>query len=378
MPRKITHRELDQTATQLLDAAQSIRSAGGDVKQAEHLELLAAASTRAARVNEAQEESELRYIAEHGTTLGSGATSGPEIDDFRHYIETSEKRAALVASTGANGGFIVPEPIHAPLIEKVRKVNPIVDLAHQFNLDQGNTAMKLPFKATHGTTANATETGARAESTEPTFTSATLTAYDYYSDQRASQVEVDSVPGFSDLMLSWLYADIYEQLGVDVAVGDGNTKASGLFAATGTYANVLSGSAGAIANTMFPNMLTSLHPKYRSSAVWLMNSATLGVCLSLSMPNLNNTPLVQWVNGKPTILGIEVRECQSAPSIGAANFPIALGDISQAYAIATHRQPSVLVDPYTVPPYVRYYGLARIGGMPWDSQACVLGKSNNS
>ena len=83
--------------------------------------------------------------------------------------ETGEARAALIAGTGANGGFLVPEPIHAPLIEKYRKQSPLFQDGTVFTMN-GNTTMYLPFKATHGAVASTTETGARTEQTEPTFT----------------------------------------------------------------------------------------------------------------------------------------------------------------------------------------------------------------
>jgi len=34
--------------------------------------------------------------------------------------------------------------------------------------------------------------------------------------------------------------------------------------------------------------------------------------------------------------------------------------------------------PYTAPPYIRYYGVARIGGTPWDRQAGILLKSDTA
>jgi len=100
--------------------------------------------------------------------------------------------------------------------------------------------------------------------------------------------------------------------------------------------------------------------------------------IGFAYPNLNNTPLVENRNGSFYILGKPVVEVDDAPSIGAANFPVAFGDLRQGYAAAIHRSVSILRDPYTAAPNVRFYGLARLGGTPWNKDAVVLLKSNNA
>lgn len=326
---------------------------------------------------QAAELDETREIARTGKTIRTGSEDA-ETRSFLDYLRTgAENRAALVAGTGANGGFVVPEPLHAPLAEAARRVNPILRLATVLPLEGGNVSMKLPMKATHGGVANATETGARSEQTEPTFTSSDLTAHDYYTDQRVSQTWLDSVPDSETMMLRWVGDDLHEQAAVDMVNGDGSGKCSGIFAATTTYANVKSGQAAAIANTMFTSILTALNPKYRGNGAWLMNSTTLSVCMNMSAPNLNNTPLVTFaLDGTPQILGKPVVEVQSAPDIAAGTFPIAFGDVAQGYAVGIHSPGGVniLRDPFTANPLVKFLGVLRIGGRPWNPEAIVLGK----
>lgn len=324
---------------------------------------------------QAREQVELRAFVKNGTPLSD--VGGAGVAEFMDHMRTGrEIQNAALSTTDANGGWLVAEPLHAALIEKVRRIDPIYDLARHFDVT-GDAALQLPYKASHGAVANATETEARTEQTEPTFTSAVLTTNDYYSDQRATQLMIDSVPDMESMILGWQYADIYEQLGVDLAVGNGTTKASGLFAATSVYTNKLSGAAGAIVNTNFLTLATALHPRYRLNAVWLMNGATLAVVSGMGHPAaIGSTPLCDWSSGTPHIMGRPVRECASAPDIGAANFPVAYGDLEQGYAIGIHRSPTVLRDPFTDVPRVRFYALARMGGCPYDAQAILLLKSN--
>jgi HK97 family phage major capsid protein len=100
--------------------------------------------------------------------------------------------------------------------------------------------------------------------------------------------------------------------------------------------------------------------------------------IGFAYPNLNNTPLVENRNGSFYILGKPVIEVDDAPAIGAANFPVAFGDLKQGYAAGIHKNVSILRDPYTAAPNVRFYGLGRMGGTVWNKDAVILLKSNNA
>lgn len=326
------------------------------------------------------ELAEARAIAENGKRAGETAEADKAAAAFRAYIKSgAEDRATLIAGTDANGGFVVPEPVHAPLIEKFRKVSPLLGDVTVFNMT-GDTTMYLPRKDTHGAVANATETGARTQQTEPVFTNGTLQAFDLYTDQRASQQFLDSVEGSENMMTEWIYGDIAEKFAGQIAAGTGtaNQQAVGLFTASTTYSTQLSGAAGALANSAFLSTFFALPQKFRSNAKWYMSPATLSSVIGFAYPNLNNTPLVESRNGSFYILGKPVVEVDDAPAIGAANFPVAFGDLAQGYAAGIHKNVSILRDPYTAAPNVRYYGLGRMGGTPWNKDAVILLKSNNA
>lgn len=326
------------------------------------------------------EIAEARAIAEQGKRVGETAEQDKASSAFRSFIKSGvEDRAALVAGTDANGGFIVPEPIHAPLIEKFRKVSPLLADVTVFNMT-GDTTLFLPRKDSHGAVANATETGSRTEQTEPTFTNASLQAFDIYTDQRVSQQWLDSVDGGENMLTEWIYGDIAEKFQGQLATGagTGSQQAAGIFSASSTYGTQLSGAAGALSNTSFLSTFFSLPQKFRGNAKWYMSPATLASVIGFAYPNLNNTPLVENRNGVFYILGKPVVEVDDAPAIGAANFPVAFGDMAQGYAAGIHKNVSILRDPYTATPLVRFYGLGRMGGTPWNKDAVILLKSNNA
>lgn len=295
---------------------------------------------------------------------------------FRSYlragIEGVENRASLKSGTDANGGFIVPENMHAQLIEPVRAVNPIVRLATQFTLG-GSASIELPRKATHGAVASAAEDAARTEQAAPTFANDTLTAYELYTDQRATQQFLDEVDGSESMIMNWIYGDIFEQHEKNCADGDGSNKATGLFTASEFYKKANVAAAGKVTASDVMNMYFKLPAAFRVNGTWLANSNTLAQLAQLSHPAASGSiPFVTFVDGKPYILGKAVEECDNAPEIGTATFPLAFGDISKAYAVAIHRNVTVLRDPYTATPKVRFYGIARLGGRPWNPEAAVL------
>lgn len=326
------------------------------------------------------EIAETRAIAEGGRAVGETALADKTAAAFRSYIKSgAEDRATLIAGTDANGGFVVPEPMHAPLIEKFRKVSPILENVTVFNMT-GDTTMFLPRKDTHGTVANATETGARSQQTEPTFTNATLQAFDLYTDQRASQQFLDSVDGAENWITESIYGDFAEKFQSQLATGagSGSQQATGLYTATSSYSTVLSTAAASLTGQTFLNAFFALPQKFRSNAKWYLSPATLSAVIGLAYPNLNNTPLVENRNGVFYILGKQVVEVDDAPAIGAANYPVAFGDLAQGYAAGIHKSVSILRDPYTAAPNVRFYGLARMGGTVWNKDAVLLIKSNNA
>ena len=304
---------------------------------------------------------------------GGAGPDGAEVafrDFLKGGVERVEKRESLIAGTDANGGFLVPENLHAKLVEPVRAVNPIMRMATTFNMT-GSNSIELPVKATNGAVANATETGERTEQNAPTIGNSTLTAHDYYSDQRASQLYLDEVAGAESMLMNWIYEHIYEQAEKDAVAGDGADKIKGLF--TEPYKSAKVKTAGTVTAADIMAMYFKLAPAYRANSTFLVNSDTLCQLMQLTHPAAAGTiPFVTMVGDKPYILGRPVEECENAPAIGTKTTPIAFGDIAKAYAVGIHKNTSILRDPYTATPKIRFYACGRIGGKAWDTNAAVL------
>ena len=369
--------QLDKRIRQLVDKGE--RRTAQDEADIAVMSGEAKALHQAALQVQAAELADLKAMAARVAPAGDGVYRAPAIDsgemrDFYAYMRSGDAaliRNTSMSTTDGNGGFLVPEPEHAALIEHRRLIDPILARATHFDMN-GDTTMQLPFKATHGVAAVATELEARTEQTEPTLTSASLIAYDYYSDQRASMQLVDSIAGFDALMLRWLGEDVLETYGADIAVGNGSNKPTGLFSATGVYTTTFSGSASSILNTTPAKMFFTLPSRYRPQSAWICNSATIAVLCGFASPANADQPLVDQSGDTFKMMGKPILECESAPALSAGNYALAFGDIGQAYVVGTHRRLSVLVDDYTAPPKRRWYALARLAGAPWNPEAMVL------
>jgi HK97 family phage major capsid protein len=62
------------------------------------------------------------------------------------------------------------------------------------------------------------------------------------------------------------------------------------------------------------------------------------------------------------LLGHAVVTDDFMPDLGAGAFPIAFGDFKRGYTLVDRKGISVLRDPYTAAPHVKFLGRRRVGG----------------
>jgi HK97 family phage major capsid protein len=326
------------------------------------------------------ERDELKSAIESRETIGE-TPEDTKSEDFRHFIRTGEVRASAT-TTDANGGVLVPEPVWQTVIDKIYNYSTIAADAGKVTLTDGDTVY-LPIKTAHAATAWVAETAARGETNSPTFGSITLKAYDLYANAYASQTLLDSADEAEAMLVDDMAKSVAQAAGTAFALGTGSgaTQPDGLFAnVSGSYPYTLmaSGSNDVLVAAKLIEGYYTLPVGYHAGAAWYMKPATLATISQMSHGStLTTFPLVQYgANGAASILGKPVRLCDDAPAIGNGAYPVAYGDLSQGYKVAVHRNFGILRDPYTAKPYVAFYGLTRVGGVPADNQAVVLFKSD--
>jgi HK97 family phage major capsid protein len=121
---------------------------------------------------------------------------------------------------------------------------------------------------------------------------------------------------------------------------------------------------GAAVNQADPlwTLIYSLKPAYRNSAKFMMNSGLVGRCRQLK----DGEGRWIWADARDSnpaqLCGYEVVVNEQAPNGDADAFPIAFGDFARTYLIVDRVGVTVLRDPYTRTPYIRFYTRKRVGG----------------
>lgn len=298
--------------------------------------------------------------------------------DFRNFLRTGEQRASL-STTDGNGGYLVPEPEHKTLVDLYFKNSPIMSEATVYQMT-GDVKLYIPKKLTHGAVGWVAETDARGETNSPTLGNITLEAFELYANAYATQAVLDTVVGAEQMLLEDIAGSIAQEAEVKFCLGTGTAQPTGIWstAAQSIYTPKVSSTNDALDAAQFFTTHFALKGKFQANAKWYMAPATLAAMSQLAWPNIADKGLVDWNGNVPTILGKPVVTIDDAPAVANGAFPAAYGDLRQGYAVGIHRSLSVLRDPYSAKPYVTFYNLTRIGGVPTDPNAVLLMKSDAS
>lgn len=317
-----------------------------------------------------------------GQTVGAASAQAENVAAFNKFVKSGEiNNAALLTTPDANGGFLLPDPLREQVVDVVRKINPIVAEATVITMTKpGTFKVELPRKTGVTVGGWVGETAARPATDAPTLGQNVLTAHEWYANPEATQSFLDSVPGAEAFLLDDIAQTFAANFGTALAVGtgDNNNQPTGIYTGTSFYTTKLSSTADSLDAAQILGAYFALPAKYLPTAVFMANGATIAALSALAWPNLNDTPLVRWEGGVPTIMGKRVVISDDAPAIGNGAFPLLFGDVRRAYAVGIHSDISVLRDPYTNKPYVGFYSTGRAGGQLWDPNAALLLKSDNA
>lgn len=306
----------------------------------------------------------------------------------RNKAEGLETRAsAVVTSTGASGGYALPEQIEQSIARLSVDISPIRQIATVRTV--GTTDYKELFDVNgagfewlgEADTRNQTNTPDLAE-VAPTFGMAS-------AKPQASEESLD------DLFFNvedWLVTSVAETLsageGAAFVSGNGTKKPTGFLAgptpvtttdasrAFGTLQYIASGQAAALPTSLdnFLDVIYSLRARYRANATWVTSKLVLAALRKYKEATTN---AYMWAGptaaGQPsTFFGYPIVEAEDMPAVGAGVFAVAFGDFREGYLIADRVGMRITRDEITTPGYVKFYIRRRTGGKIRNSQAIKL------
>lgn len=299
-----------------------------------------------------------------------------------------ETRAADArTSTGASGGFALPEEIERTIARLGVDMSPIRSLATVRTV--GTPDYKELIDVNGAAFEWIGETDTRAQTNTPDLAEIAPTFGMASAKPQATEESLDDL--FFDVE-NWLIQSaaeaIYAGEGAAFVSGNGTKKPTGFLAgptplatadsvrAFGTLQYIASAQAAAMPTSpdVFFDMIYSLRARYRANATWVTSKAVLSAIRKYKEATTN---AYMWqpalAAGQPSsFAGFPMVEAEDMPAVGAGTFPLAFGDFREGYLICDRVGMRMTRDEITTPGYVKFYVRKRVGGKIRNSQSIKL------
>lgn len=296
------------------------------------------------------------------------------------------RSSATVTSTGAAGGYALPEILERQIARLSVDISPIRQIATVRQV--GGTDYKELFDINGAGFEWVGETDTRNQTNTPDLAEVAPTFGMASAKPQASEESLD------DLFFNveqWLIDSAAEAIGQGEGAafvsGNGTKKPTGFLAgptpvttsdasrAFGTLQYIASGQASAMPTSLdtLYDVIYSLRARYRRNANWV--SSKLVLASLRKYKDSQNQYLWQpsLTAGQPdTFMGYSVVEAEDMPAVAANAFPLAFGDFKEGYLIADRVGMRITRDEITTPGYVKFYVRRRTGGKLRNTQAIKL------
>lgn len=291
-----------------------------------------------------------------------------------------------VTTTGAAGGFALPEIIERAIARLSVDISPIRQLATVRTV--GSSDYKELFDVGGAGFEWLGETDTRNQTNTPDLAEVAPTFGMASAKPQASEESLDDLFfNVEDWLVSSAAEAIAQGEGAAFVNGNGTKKPTGILAgpapvatadasrAFGTLQYIASGQAAALPTSIdtLYDMVYSLRARYRANAQWVTSKLLLAALRKYK----DTTGQYLWQNsvaaGQPnTFMGYGVTEAEDMPVVAANAFPLAFGDFKEGYLIADRVGMRITRDEITTPGFVKFYVRKRVGGKLRNTQAIKL------
>lgn len=345
--------------------------------------------------SEAAQEALAQFNRELRSAAAVSGRAVPEIEmagydayrsAFRTYLRRGrdglapEEIRAMSVGSDPDGGYTVIPEISTRIMRRVFELSPVRQYATVESI--GSDALEGEHEIDEAAAGWVGETGARAETGTPTLGRYRIVVHEMYAQPKSSQKLLED--SNRDIQ-AWLVRRTSEKFaaleGKAFVAGTGVTQPRGFTTyptnttgdssrSWGTFEHVATGTSGGFGSD--PNgvkklldVIHKLNPVYLANAAWYLNRNTLATVRQLTdastqgkfvfIPSFSATV-------PDTLLGYPVRVLVDMPDLAAGSLSVAFGDLAAAYTVVDRVGLSLLVDPYTDKPHVRFYMRRRVGG----------------
>lgn len=292
-----------------------------------------------------------------------------------------EKRALSVGND-VNGGYLVSPDTNGRIVARIYETSPMRLYAAQQTIS--TDALEGAVDLDEASVGWVSELGTRSESSTPAVPKPwRIPVHEAYSEPRISQKLVEDA---NVDVVSWLAkktADKFARLyNAAFVTGDGVGKPRGFASYTtaatadasrswGVFEHNATGSNGAFGAdpahvTDLVELIHATKDHIAAKAAFYMNRTTLGYLRTKTDASSAGKFIYipSFQAGLPDqVMGYPVRRLQDMATYTTTDaLAIAFGDMEECYQIVDRLGLSVLVDPYTAKPYIKYYTRGRVGG----------------
>lgn len=293
---------------------------------------------------------------------------------FNEYIRkglesglTNFEQKALSVSSDADGGYLVTRDMQHKIFDNLATSVVMRRLASIQRISTDGIEIVEDYQnLASGWTS---ESGVITDTETPKLSKKFIQVHEMYAQPKATQKLIDdasiNIENWLEDKIASSFAKTEEYSFIN---GDGLGKPRGILSYPegtewGQIERIKTIASGEIAADDLLMLTYSLNEKFMHNAVFLMNRKTAHMLRNMK----NEKGEYIWApgleqNSYNTLLGIPVvlSEAMPMPSKGAA--AIALADFKAAYMVVDRSNISVMRDPFTEKPFVKFYTTKRVGG----------------
>jgi len=294
---------------------------------------------------------------------------------FRNYLRKGMdaglealQSKALSVTSDPDGGYLVTPQMSTTIVKSVFETSPMRQIAAVETIS--SDALELIDDHDQAAAGWTSETGSISETSTPVIAKRNIATHELYAQPKATQKLVDDAAIDIEAWLADKIADIFARKeNTAFVAGNGVGCPRGILSyAAGSSWNqiqqVNSGTNGAVTADGLINLFYALKDEYSRNASFLMNRTTVQAVRLLKEATTNQ---YLWQPGlaagaPDTLMGVPVMMAADMPTAATNSLSVAVGDFKRAYQIVDRKGITILRDPFTEKPFVKFYATKRVGG----------------
>lgn len=265
------------------------------------------------------------------------------------------------------GGYWVPPAMDSRIRSKVFETSPVRQVADVITI--GTDAYEAPYDDGEFGAGWVGEAEARPDTANSEVGQLRIPVHEIYAQPKATQRLLDDASIDVEGWMSSKVADKFTRVeNTAFVVGNGVKKPRGILTyaagtSRGQIEQVVTGHATLITADSIKGMPYNLLEPYHNGASWMMNRLTVQAIMLLKDADNQYLWRPGLTEGQPaSLVGYPVRMATDVPVVGSGALAVVFGNFRVGYLIVDRLGISVLRDPYTDKPNIRFYTRKRVGG----------------